>query len=292
MDNIPFWWGQLDELVMVVDGYNITYSLKNVVNSVSVFYTELNAGESGTGTPKETTPVVNQDSINRYGLREKKFTLSNVSAAAADLKAAYELELNKQPKLTPTVISSGVNGTGTFRATGLFALTQNEYYQNTNTNEVDSVAQIQQVLAFSSILNGGFVEGSFLGVLTNEYRDGKTTSYSVMKKLFDLGTDSNLPMVITTGVGGFSHIREGTGTEITDFILYPTGELVAKQASKPVGTPHSVLGGYVEILVPSVRINTQKQIIDKIKLDVVNNKYTYSLLGQTSPFNFNLIGVG
>lgn len=102
------WWGMINEVRINTDGMTYGFSLDDIANRVAVAYTTTKA--DGSSERKTTAWSINQDSINRFGTKERLYSIGDASDSQA---LARRDELLKNFAF-PRGVASGGEGRGNF----------------------------------------------------------------------------------------------------------------------------------------------------------------------------------
>jgi hypothetical protein len=92
------WWGFVNEVRIVGEGYSITVGLDTMTNRLAVVYTLVEAGADATGERATTSFVEDALSVAEYGTKEGLINGGSLSAAAAENKRDTSLAAYKGPQ--------------------------------------------------------------------------------------------------------------------------------------------------------------------------------------------------
>lgn len=141
----PVWWGFVDEVAVSAGRVAMGASLAAVANRIKAVYSY----ETPNGTiTDETDWVTDDESIDRFGTRERILSLNDTPEDLADARVAAELERYGRPKGVPTLDGSGDESTSLLCA-GFFSTFGHFYYENLRGREIfDTLGSVGNALGW------------------------------------------------------------------------------------------------------------------------------------------------
>ena len=118
---VKVWWGQINEVELSTGAISIGVSLDTMANSVGVIW----ANDSTGGV---TDYAINQDSIDKYGLKQLLISASGINEDTAEQRRDWEIERRRFP--APTVRPGVTNRLyAVIRCNGWFRTIERTYYE-------------------------------------------------------------------------------------------------------------------------------------------------------------------
>ncbi len=189
-----FWWGFINEIRVYHGNLIITYSLDQLANRVSVFYTYPNAAPPPDFITAQTAWSDNIDSQNIFGIKSLRVNKSYIASADALLirnnyltdhsfiKSVFEITKKNYPGQVKCQMF----------CRGWFDTFKWQYFSNPGGSSIDSMALLAFVLGVS--YGGQFLSGidplPTSSIFTYSLRDGRYTAYKNAVDLLQLGNSS------------------------------------------------------------------------------------------------------
>jgi len=166
------WWGLVNEVRLTWAGLTIGVGLDSMVNRVAVAYSYMDAnGEAVRGT---TSWATNDDSIDRYGIKERLVSLGEGEVAAALARQSEVLKNRSTPNGVPS-FGGGDPGANLFCIGWYETLTWQIFNRNEGRVEFADKGNMPQALGWAlTSTQIGFAAGAIhhLGALLNALAEG------------------------------------------------------------------------------------------------------------------------
>lgn len=178
----PVWWGYVAEVSFAVKGIAVTVSLDGMKNKVAVAYSHVEPGTQDVGERRTTAWAEDSASIAEWGQKESLETIDGASDALAESVRDTVLGSAKYPRAIPAPAAAD-GATAQLIARGWWSTLGWRYYQNSDTDSVETTTQIADIVSSVGAFFTGvdIVNGS--GVYTSEYRPGDTTALAEVEAL-------------------------------------------------------------------------------------------------------------
>lgn len=214
------WWGFLDKVTINDGTRSFGIALDNMFNRVRCTYELLTAGSS-TGLRADTIWYEDTISSDMYGVKEKVYSMTSYSIAAADLDAQTRLEAAKYP-VAITELASIADKAVTVELlfSGWWKILSWWYYENASTG----YETIANQLIYMGEYQTDFIESADCSAvattLAPEFRLGDELLADEIKKLMEAGTDNGRRILATVDAYRQIHFTEQGAKYPANFAVY------------------------------------------------------------------------
>jgi len=278
------WWGYVDELVVNAGGVTFGVSAAELANRVAVAYAYTPVGSS-TSTRETTEWAEDAESIAEYGTFERLESLDQAETIEAETRRDTVLAQYYLP--IPTIDTGSEDLGATLTCRGWYRLLEHRLYENAGTAEVETTAQIEDVVGTA----GEQLEGAEIldesGVDTNEYRDGDGNAWEQVTSLLETGTSDGLRLLCRVTPGRALQVYAEPMASVADYMLTAEGWLLDRY-SRPVRPSPDVVGRWARLrdVVPAsvdmtMLADPSLVFIESATYDVEAMRYRFEQRGRS-----------
>lgn len=201
------WWGFLDK-VTINDGFrSFGIALDNMFNRTKATYELLTAGAT-TGLRGDTIWYEDTNSTALFGDKEKVYSMTSYSIAAAELDAQTRLEAAKYPVAITELSAIGETSvTVELLFSGWWKILNWIYYANAATTYSSIAAQLVYMAEYSDFV----VRADMISAATTlapDFRQGDELLLDEIVKLMEAGADSGQRILASVDAGRQVHFFE------------------------------------------------------------------------------------
>jgi hypothetical protein len=191
------WWGFVDQLNIREGTRTFGIDMDTMFNRVKATYELLPDGTGETlGERADTVWTQDDLSVREYGAREKIYTLTAATIAAANDDVANKLEKVKYPQaIAELAAGKGESGVELI-CSGWWKTTGWQYYENVNTT-YQSVATQLMAMAGEQTFFVTIKNLAAAATLLQEYRNGDALLQDEIQELMTVGSTANLRVLAT-----------------------------------------------------------------------------------------------
>jgi hypothetical protein len=288
------WWGFLDKIT-INDGFrSFGIALDNMFNRTKATYELLTAG-STTGLRADTIWYEATDSTAIYGDKEKVYSMTSYSIAAAELDAQTRLEAAKYPVAIVELSAIGEqNVTVELLFSGWWKILSWIYYTNAATTYSSIAEQLIYMAEYSDfVVNADMRDAAT--TLAPDFRQGDLILLDEIVKLMEAGTDAGRRILATVDAGRQVHFAAQPEKNPANFAVYQYFLDSKNKLYNSVGGPiepseckvgvwahlrgYELVNGLDNVTSPS------PVFIERATYDVETGEYQPESYGYKSPFD-------
>lgn len=280
------WWGYVNAVELYTDELTLGISLDNLYNYTALSYSLLESGDT-VSTPTITSWVQDNDSVQRWGRKDKLWTYGETTAEQAELLRDDYLE--KYRYITPDVRPGGSNQlSGKLICKGFWHKLGWRYYNNPGTDAVLISEQIADMVAAMNDVFRGIDITLPHSIETNEYRDGTQTLQEIVEELVLTPEAPGQRFTATiTPERYFRYGREEVSSK-SDWLLMPNNQF--RTFLNGIPDPGTEIIGWTQLrgILPTANwgymISPTPLYIEENEFDADSLRYNWRARGGLSPW--------
>jgi hypothetical protein len=186
---VPVWWGFLDKITINDGVRSFGIALDNMFNRVKATYELLVVGDA-TGLRADTTWYEDTISSDLYGVKEKVYSMTSYSIAAAEQDAQTRLEATKYPVAIAELAAVADRAiTVELLFSGWWKIINWLYYSETDVTYSTIAEQLVTMAEMSEFVEDANVVPDAT-TLVPDFRQGDELLLDEILKLMEAGTDN------------------------------------------------------------------------------------------------------
>lgn len=284
----PVWWGYVAEVAFAVGGVSFSVSLDAMKNRVAVAYSYVEPGTQDVGERRTTAWAEESDSIAEWGQKESLESVDGASTAQAESVRDTVLQQAKFPRAVPAPTNK--NAAAQIIARGWYATLAWRYYQNGNTDSVETTQQIADIVSSVGEFFTGVDMVNASGIYSSAYRDGDSTALAEVEALLSGVRATVTPERIL-------RIETEPASGDNDWLLLPGGRFTTRLGALP--EPGCAILGWTQLrgIVPaSANLDYMAApspfYIEENEYDAESNTYHWRARGVASAWELTRLQGG